>query len=59
MKLAVIAIDIAKKVFQPHWVEPDSDVIERLKLRRVQLLPWLADRQASTVVREACGGAHE
>jgi len=59
MKLNVIAIDIAKKVFQLHWVEPDSGAIERLKLRRAQLLPWFAIREASTVVIEACGGAHE
>lgn len=59
MELNVIAIDIAKKVFQLHWVEPDSGSIERLKLKRAQLLAWFAGRQPALVVMEACGGAHE
>ncbi len=36
MELNVIAIDIAKKVFQLHWVESDTGSIERLKLKRAQ-----------------------
>ena len=44
MELNAIAIDIAKKVFQLHWVEPDSGSIERLKLKRAQVLPWFANR---------------
>ena len=32
MELNVIAIDIAKKVFQLHWVEPDTGSIERMKV---------------------------
>lgn len=59
MELTVVAIDIAKKVFQLHWVEPETGVIERLKLKRAQLLPWMANRQPSIVMMEACGGAHE
>jgi len=59
VKLTVVAIDIAKKVFQLHWVEPETGVIERLKLKRAQLLPWMANRQPSVVMMEACGGAHE
>lgn len=59
MELTVIAIDIAKKVFQLHWVEPETGVIERLKLKRAQLLPWMANRQPAAVMMEACGGAHE
>ena len=59
MELNVIAIDIAKKIFQLHWVEPDSGTIERLKLKRAQVLPWFANREPALVVMEACGGAHE
>lgn len=59
MELNVIAIDIAKKVFQLHWVEPDTGSIERLKLKRAQLLAWFAAQQPVLVVMEACGGAHE
>jgi transposase len=59
MELNVIAIDIAKKVFQLHWVEPDTGCIERLKLKRSQVLPWFANREPALVLMEACGGAHE
>ena len=59
MELTVIAIDIAKKVFQVHWVERDTGSIERLKLKRSQVLPWFANRQRAVVMMEACGGAHE
>jgi transposase len=59
MELNVIAIDIAKKVFQLHWVEPNTGGIERLKLKRAQVLTWFANREPALVAMEACGGAHE
>jgi len=59
MELTVIAVDIAKNVFQLHWVEPDTGSIERLKLKRAQMLTWFASRQPALVMMEACGGAHE
>ena len=59
MELNIIAMDIAKKVFQLHWVEHETGSIEQLKLRRAQVLPWFANREPSRVVMEACGGAHE
>lgn len=55
----VIAIDIAKKVFQLHWVEHDTGSIERLQLKRTRMLEWFTLREPSLVVMEACGGAHE
>ncbi|WP_028998198.1 IS110 family transposase [Azohydromonas australica] len=59
MELTVIAVDIAKKVFQLHWVDPDTGSIERMKLKRAQVLPWFANRESAIVAMEACGGAHE
>jgi len=59
MELNVVAVDIARKVFQLHWVEAETGSIERLKLKRAQVLPWFANRQPELVVMEACGGAHE
>lgn len=59
MDHTVIAIDIAKKVFQLHWVEPDTGSTERLQLRRARVLEWFANREPALVVMEACGGAHE
>ncbi len=59
METNVIAIDVAKKVFQLHWVEAETGSIERLKLKRSQMLEWFAARQPVRVAMEACGGAHE
>jgi transposase len=55
----VIAIDIAKRVFQLHWVDPETGCIEQLKLKRARLLEWFVNRAAALVVMEACGGAHD
>lgn len=59
MELNVIAIDIAKQVFQLHWVDAETGCIERRKLRRSQVLTWFANREPALVMMEACGGAHE
>jgi transposase len=59
MERTVIAVDIAKKVFQLHWVDAETGCIERLRLKRAKLLEWFANRTVSDVVMEACGGAHE
>ncbi|WP_409054449.1 IS110 family transposase, partial [Variovorax sp. GrIS 2.14] len=59
MVRTVIAVDIAKKVFQLRWVEMDTGCIERLRLKRARMLEWFANRTAALVVMEACGGAHD
>jgi len=59
MELNVIAIDIAKQVFQLHWIDSDTGSIERLRLKRSQVLSWFVNRKPAVVVMEACGGAHE
>ena len=59
MNRTVIAIDIAKLVFQLHWVDLRSGAIERLKLKRHQVLSWFAQREPTIIAIEACGGAHE
>ena len=58
MNATTYAIDIAKSVFQLHWVEPDTGVIHRKKLQRAKLLEFFARLQPARVVMEACGGAH-
>lgn len=58
MELNVIAMDVAKKVFQLHWVGAETGSVQRLTLKRAQVLPWFASRSAVIVVMEACGGAH-
>jgi transposase len=59
MNRSVIAIDIAKKVFQLHRVDPNTGAIERLKLKRGQILDWFARREPVLVAMEAGGSAHE
>jgi transposase len=54
----IIAIDLAKRVFQIHYVEPQTGAIHSKVLKRAQLVPFFANRPASRVVMEACGSAH-
>ena len=58
MKSSVIGMDIAKRVFQLHTVDPASGEIKRLKLTRAAVLPFFAQRASSLVAIEACGSAH-
>lgn len=58
MKHTVIAMDIAKRVFQLHAVDPQTGEIERVKLRRDAVLPFFARRAPCLVAMEACGSAH-
>ena len=58
MKHTVIAMDIAKRVFQLHAVDAQTGEIERVKLRREAVREFLARRTPSLVAMEACGSAH-
>ena len=58
MKHTVIGMDIAKRVFQLHAVDPQTGEIERVKLRRDAVLSFFARRTRSLVAIEACGSAH-
>ena len=58
MKHSVIGMDIAKSVFQLHAGDPETGEIERIKLRRHEVLPFFAQRKPTLVAMEACGGAH-
>jgi len=58
MELSVIGMDIAKNVFQLHCVDRQTGEIERIKLRRNEVLPYFARRTPAVVAMEACGGAH-
>jgi len=58
MKHNVIGMDIAKNVFQIHAVDGETGEIERIKLRRSEVLPFFANRTPALIAMEACGGAH-
>ncbi|MFB5148276.1 IS110 family transposase [Burkholderia orbicola] len=57
MEPTTIAIDLAKRVFQIHFVDPDGTIHSKM-LKRAQMLPFFANRPASRIVMEACGSAH-
>jgi transposase len=58
MKLTTIGVDLAKRVFQLHWVEAETGEIWRRQLRRDQVMEFFAKRERSVVAMEACGSAH-
>ncbi|MFL9896446.1 IS110 family RNA-guided transposase [Paraburkholderia sp. RL17-381-BIF-C] len=58
MEPTIIAIDLATRVFQIHFVDSDTGAIHNKALKRAQLLPFFANRPVSRVVMEACGSAH-
>lgn len=52
-----VGIDLAKNVFQLHWVEPDTGEVRNVRIRRAKLLEHFANRRKCRVGMEACGGA--
>lgn len=58
MKRTTIGIDIAKQVFELYVEEGATPSVERKRLSRKKLLPWLATRPPTLIGMEACGGAH-
>lgn len=58
MNATTYAADIAKTVFQVHWVDPLSGEIGRKKLSRSKFIEFFASRQPARVVMEACASAH-
>jgi len=53
----VVGVDIAKRVFQLHWVETETGELMRLRLTRAKFLEHFANRPPCLVGMEACGGA--
>lgn len=58
MKVTTFGLDLAKRVFQVHWVEMESGEICRRQLKRDQVLEFFANRTSSIIAMEACGSAH-
>jgi hypothetical protein len=44
MEAIVVGVDIAKRVFQLHWVEPDTGEIVALQRKREKFLEHFANR---------------
>ena len=52
MQRTTIGLDIAKRVFQAHAVDPASGEVTRTKLQRAELLQHFAQLQPSLIVME-------
>lgn len=50
--------DVAKRVFQMHWVEPDTGKVCNRRFSRVQLVEFLSQSAPAQVALEACGSGH-
>src|ERR1700688_5089149 len=57
MNRIVVGVDIAKRVFQLHWVEPETGEIVALQLKRGKFLEHFANRSKCLIGMEACGGS--
>jgi transposase len=57
-EVSMIGLDLAKNFIQAHGADATGKVLFRKKLRRSQLLPFLAEQPACVVAMEACAGAH-
>jgi transposase len=53
----VIGVDIAKRVFQLHWVDNETGEMVSLQLKREQFLEHFANRAPCLIGMEACGGS--
>ena len=58
MERTLIAVDLAKSVFEIAVSQRPGRVCERKRLSRQQFSRFLAERAPATVVMEACGTAH-
>jgi len=57
-KVSTIGLDLAKNVFQVHGADASGAVLVRKKLRRDQVLKFLAAQPTCTVAMEACASSH-
>ena len=53
----VVGVDIAKRVFQLHWLDPKTGEIANLQIKRERFLEHFANRSPCLIGMEACGGA--
>lgn len=58
MKVTTFGLDLAKRLFQVHWVDVVTGEICRRQLKRDQVAEFFAQREPSVVAMEACGSAH-
>jgi transposase len=57
-EIKILGIDLAKRIFQLHGVDERGHAILRKKIKRDQLLAFVANLKPCLIGMEACGGAH-
>jgi transposase len=57
-KVTIVAVDLAKRVFQVHGAAADGSVVFRKKLSRTQFLDFLTRQATCIVAMEACATSH-
>ena len=57
-QVSTIGLDLAKHIFQVHGADSAGCVVLRKKLRRGEVLSFLATLPPCGVAMEACGSAH-
>jgi transposase len=58
MKVTTFGLDLAKRLFQVHWVDGVTGEICRRRLKRDEVMEFFAGREPSVVAMETCGSAH-
>lgn len=58
MKLTPVGVDLAKNVFQLHYVDEETGEVINRSIRRAQFLEHFANRTPCLIGMEAGSGAH-
>ncbi|MEI6003462.1 IS110 family transposase [Paraburkholderia bengalensis] len=58
MKLMPVGVDIAKNLFQVHYVDQETGQVVNKAIKRSKFLEHFANRAPCLIGMEACGGAH-
>jgi transposase len=58
MNSIAVGVDIAKQVFQVHYIDPETGEIVNKPIKRAKFLEHFANRARCLIGMEACGGAH-
>ena len=53
----IVGVDIAKQVFQLHWVDSQTGEVMNLRIKRAQFLMHFAHRAPCLIGMEVCGGS--
>jgi len=57
-KVTLLGIDIAKEIFQLHGINALANAVLKKKLKRTDLIKFIANLEPCTIVMETCGGSH-